>query len=70
MGSKMNYTQEQVNTIVNEARTAAREASDKFFKERLGGQDQFACGFAWVDIYGIKGNTKRSEEHTSELQSH
>jgi hypothetical protein len=48
----------QVNTIVNEAKQAAREAAEKYFQEKLGGVDQFACGFAWVDIYGVKGNTR------------
>jgi hypothetical protein len=48
----------QVNTIVNEAKQAAREAAERFFQEKLGGRDQFSCGFAWVDIYGIKGNTR------------
>jgi hypothetical protein len=42
----------QVNTIVNEAKQAAREAAEKYFQEKLGGVDQFACGFAWVDIFG------------------
>ena len=51
-------TQEQVNEIVAEAKTAAYEAANKFFQERLGGRDQFACGFAWVNLYGVKGNTK------------
>jgi hypothetical protein len=54
----LNYTVEEVRAIVAEAKEAAREASDKFFQEKLGGQDQYACGFAWVNIYGIKGNTK------------
>lgn len=54
----MEYTQDQINNIVAEARTEARQAADKFFQEKLNGRDQFACGFAWVDIYGIKGNTK------------
>lgn len=54
----MNYTQEQINSIVIEAKTAAREAADQYFNERLGGKDQYACGFAWVNIYGVKGNTK------------
>jgi hypothetical protein len=54
----MNYTQEQVNNIVAEAKSEARVAAEKFFKERLGGQDQYACGFAWVEITKIKGNTK------------
>ena len=48
----------QVNTIVNEAKQAAREAAEKFFQEKLGGVDQYSCGFAWVDIYGVKGNTR------------
>jgi hypothetical protein len=54
----MNYTQEQVNAIVREAKEAAFLAADKFFKERLGGRDQYACGFAWTNIYKVKGNTK------------
>ena len=54
----MEYTQSQINDIVAEAKQEARHAADKFFQEKLNGQDQYACGFAWVDIYGIKGNTK------------
>lgn len=54
----MNFTQDQINAIVAEARAEARQAADKFFQEKLGGQDQYACGFAWVDIFGIKGNTR------------
>lgn len=54
----MDYTKEQIEAILVEAKQAAREAADKFFQEKLGGQDQFACGFAWVNIYGIKGNTR------------
>jgi hypothetical protein len=54
----MNYTQEQIDSIVAEAQEAAHQAAEKFFQERLGGRDQYACGFAWCDIYGVKGNTK------------
>jgi hypothetical protein len=54
----MNYTKEQVEAIVAEAKSEAFKAADKFFKEKLGGRDQYACGFAWVNIYGVKGNTK------------
>ena len=54
----MEFTQSQINDIVAEAKAEARRAADKFFQEKLNGQDQYACGFAWVDIYGIKGNTK------------
>ena len=48
-------TQTQVNEIVaeamNEANKAAREALAKY-------GDRDACGFAWTNIYGVKGNTK------------
>jgi len=48
----------KVDVIVAEAKSAAREAAEKFFQEKLGGRDQYACGFAWVDIFGVKGNTR------------
>jgi hypothetical protein len=54
----MNYSQAQIANILIEAKIAAREAAEKFFQEKLGGRDQYACGFAWVDIFGVKGNTK------------
>jgi hypothetical protein len=59
----MELTQSQIEHAVLEAKEAAFEAADRFFKDRLGGRDQYACGFAWVDIYShngtkIKGNTK------------
>ena len=53
----------QIQAAVREAKEAAYEAADNYFKTRLGGVDQYACGFAWVNIYKfndkpIKGNTK------------
>lgn len=54
----MNYTQEQINEIVIEAQQRARIAAWDYFQNTLKGQDQYACGFAWVDVYGVKGNTK------------
>lgn len=54
----LNYTQEQVKTIVAEARAAAYKAAMEFFYDKLKGKDQYACGFAWVNIYGVKGNTR------------
>jgi hypothetical protein len=56
--TQANYTQAQIDTIVAEAREAAYQAADRFFQEKLGGRDQYACGFAWVEIFGIKGNTR------------
>jgi hypothetical protein len=54
----MNYTKEQIVAIVAEAKTEARVAANQFFQEKLGGVDKYSCGFAWVDIFGIKGNTR------------
>lgn len=54
----MEYTVDQVRAIIVEAKQEARQAADKFFQDKLGGVDQYSCGFAWVDILGIKGNTK------------
>lgn len=54
----MDFTQDQVNAIVTEAKEAAFVAADHFFRKTLGGVDQYACGFAWVNIHGVKGNTK------------
>jgi hypothetical protein len=51
-------TPDMIPAIVKEAREAAFEAADNFFKTRLGGRDQLMCGFAWVNIHGIKGNTR------------
>ena len=52
------YTQEQVNSIVAEAKAEASRVAQQFFQEQLNGVDQYACGFAWVNIYGVKGNTR------------
>jgi hypothetical protein len=56
--TQLNYTPEQVQNIVAEAKQAATVAARQYFKEKLNNQDQFACGFAWVDIFGVKGNTR------------
>jgi hypothetical protein len=52
------YSAQDVQRIVDEACEAAYKAADTYFHDVLGGQDQYACGFAWVNIYGIKGNTR------------
>lgn len=57
-----------LNAIKEEYTTAARDAADRFFKERLGGVDQYACGFAWVTVYPKhKGNTKPGREERAVL---
>lgn len=54
----MNYTQDQVNNIVAQAKQAARASAEQFFQDKMGGVDQYSCGFAWTDIFGVKGNTR------------
>lgn len=54
----MQYTVQQLKDILAEACSEASKAADTFFQQRLKGQDAYACGFAWVNIYGVKGNTK------------
>ena len=49
--------------IFQEASEAAYAAANKYLQEQLGGQDQYACGFAWANIYKfdgkkIRGNSK------------
>lgn len=59
----MDMTYEKLDAIIDEAFRAAQAAAAKYFQEKLGGRDQYACGFAWLNIYEyqgkpIKGNTK------------
>ncbi len=46
-----------VRDAVAIAKHEAAHAANKFFQEKLGGVDQYACGFAWVTIHE-KGSTK------------
>ncbi len=50
-----------VRDAVAIAKDEAASAAQKFFQERLGGRDQYACGFAWVTVYE-KGSTKLGRE--------
>ena len=54
----LTYTEAEVQEIVRRAQSAAELAARKYFQEQLGGRDQYACGFAWVDIYGVRSNSK------------
>jgi len=53
----MNYTVEQIKDIITEATQAGRVAAADAY-ERNGNTDWDACGFAWVNIWGVKGNTR------------
>jgi hypothetical protein len=54
----MNYTAKQIQDILSEATTAAAQAADTFEQTHFPNGGWGACGFAWVNIFGIKGNTK------------
>jgi outer membrane cobalamin receptor len=51
-------TAQDIGSIVAEARHAANVAARRYFNDKLGGVDQYSCGFASVEIYGIRGNTR------------
>ena len=53
--SKLTLTQEQVNEIVQEAMFEANRVARAELALR---GDRDACGFAWTNIYGVKGNTR------------
>jgi hypothetical protein len=52
------YTVEDIKQIVHEARIAAYAAAQTYFNDVMDCVDGGACGFAWVNIHGIKGNTR------------
>ena len=47
---------------IEQGKALAYKASMEFFYDRLGGKDQFACGFAWVDVYVDRTNSKQAKE--------
>lgn len=56
--------------VANEAKSKAVQAVDKFFNDVLKGEDQYACGFAWVTVYPEhKGNTKLGKAERKGLES-
>jgi hypothetical protein len=54
----MQYTVDEIRNLVDQAKAAAYEAADAHEKEYYPDNGWGACGFAWVNIWGIKGNTK------------
>ena len=49
------FNLEAVQDALNEAGIQARTAA-KAFLQKYGDRD--ACGFAWVDVYGVRSNSK------------
>ena len=58
------YTVEDLRAIMAEAKQAAATAAQTYLDDwnaSTGGNqygEPMYCGFAWVNIYGVKGNTK------------
>ena len=50
-----NYSVEDIQAIRAEALEAGAKAAQEYIEKH---GEPFYCGFAWVNIYGIKGNTK------------
>jgi len=45
----------ELENIIHTATNAAYRAADTYFHDELGGVDQYACGFAWVELISYKG---------------
>ena len=58
----LNIKPEQITAIHREATVAARAAAEKYFNDSLGGRDQYACGFSWCTIQGVRLNSKIGKE--------
>jgi hypothetical protein len=60
----MNYTADELKTIIAEAKTAAAQAAQDYVADwtaKTGGNqygEPMYCGFAWTSIYKVKGNTQ------------
>jgi hypothetical protein len=48
----------QVEQAHIKAMAAAQMAAKAFADKHMNGQDGGACGFSWVDVYGVRSNSK------------
>ena len=53
---------QDIQIIVDQAVALAQTESERYFREELEGRDQMACGFAWVDVYVERTNSKQAKE--------
>jgi|SRR5690606_8556630 len=56
-----------IQAIIDEAETAAYSAAKSFFSDVLGGQDKYACGFAWVNLYEFNGQRITGNNKTGRI---
>jgi hypothetical protein len=55
---EMEMTKDEVVELFQDANIASYLVSSRFLEEELGGKDAYPCGFGWVEIYGIRANSK------------
>jgi hypothetical protein len=55
LATKEAFNIEAVQDALNEAGIQARSAAKAFLAQH---GDRDACGFAWVDVYGVRSNSK------------
>lgn len=53
---------QDIPTIVAQAVAIAQQESQRYYQQRLEGRDQMMCGFAWVDVYVDRTNSKQAKE--------
>ena len=53
---------QDIQTIVAQAVAIAQQESERYYQQRLQGRDQMMCGFAWVDVYVDRTNSKTAKE--------
>lgn len=53
-----NFETIKVQMVHVKALDAAQKAAKAFADKHMGGGDGGACGFAWVDVYGVRSNSK------------
>ena len=52
------FTQEQIVSVVQGAVQEAQQAARAFLQQH---GDRDCCGFAWVNIYGVRSNSKEGK---------
>jgi hypothetical protein len=53
-----NFETVKVQMVHVKALDAAQKAAKAFADKHMNGRDGGACGFAWVDVYGVRSNSK------------
>ena len=56
------FSAEKLKAIQAQANLEAVRAAQDYLNKCFQGRDGGACGFAWVEIYGIKGNTRQGRQ--------